>query len=66
METIILRPKNKRESRIFMEMAKALNTPFETKDEGKVPNKETIKAMEELKKGKGIRFDSVSSLFTSI
>lgn len=34
METIILRPKNKRESKNFVEMAKALNTPFETKDDG--------------------------------
>lgn len=31
-----------------------------------VPNKETIEAMEELKRGEGIRFDSVESLFESL
>lgn len=31
-----------------------------------VPNKETIEAMDELKKGKGVKFDSVASMFESI
>lgn len=34
--------------------------------EGKVPNKETIRAMKDLKGGKGVKFDSVDELFKSI
>ena len=32
----------------------------------KAPNRETLAAMDELKKGKGKRFESVKSLFNSI
>ncbi|WP_254562302.1 hypothetical protein [Dyadobacter diqingensis] len=34
--------------------------------EDRVPNAETIKAMKELKKGKGVKFNSVDELFESI
>lgn len=34
--------------------------------EDRVPNKETIKAMKELKNGKGVRVGSVDELFESI
>lgn len=34
--------------------------------EDRVPNEETIKAMKELKEGKGLKFNSVDELFKSI
>ena len=34
--------------------------------EDKAPNKETIKAMKDLEKGKGVKFNSVDELFNSI
>ncbi|SEL93552.1 hypothetical protein [Parapedobacter koreensis] len=36
------------------------------KEKAKEPNKETIAAMQELKQGKGKKFDSVEALFNSI
>lgn len=38
----------------------------ETKKESRVPNKETIKAMKELKAGKGKVFDTAKDLFASL
>ncbi len=37
-----------------------------TKKENRVPNKETIKAMKELKAGKGKVFDTAKDLFASL
>jgi antitoxin component of RelBE/YafQ-DinJ toxin-antitoxin module len=34
--------------------------------EDRLPNKETVKAMKELKEGKGVKFNSVDELFKSI
>ena len=34
--------------------------------EDRVPNKETVRAMKEIKKGKGVKFNSVDELFESI
>jgi hypothetical protein len=34
--------------------------------EDRVPNKETIRAMKELKSGKGVKFNNVDELFKSI
>lgn len=44
----------------FIETVLSRATHFNT------PNKETIEAMEELKRGEGLKFDSVDSLFESI
>jgi len=45
---------------------KALNVKVKTLKKSEVPNAETIAAMEELKAGKGKRFNSVDELFDSI
>ena len=34
--------------------------------EDRVPNKETVRAMKEIKEGKGVKFNSVDELFESI
>jgi antitoxin component of RelBE/YafQ-DinJ toxin-antitoxin module len=34
--------------------------------EDRVPNKETVRAMKELKEGKGLKFNTVDELFKSI
>ena len=45
---------------------KALDVKVRIVKERKTPNKETIEAIEELKSGKGHKFNSVAELFNSI
>lgn len=47
-------------------LLKELGISVKVKKEPKEPNKDTIAAMQELKRGKGKRFDSVDALFNSI
>lgn len=64
METLIFQPKNEEQLSVLKAFAKALKVPF--RSEGNIPNKETIKAMDELKAGKGKVFSSAKELFASI
>lgn len=52
------------ETSIFKEFLIKINGKIISED--RVPNKETIKAMEALKSGKGVRVGSVDELFESI
>lgn len=52
------------ETSIFKEFLIKINGKIISED--MVPNKETIKAMEALKSGKGVRVGSVDELFESI
>lgn len=64
METLIVQPKTKEQLSAIKAFLKALDVPF--KKEAKIPNSTTIVAMEELKAGKGKKFESVEALFKSI
>jgi len=48
------------------QLLKELDVKIETKKEGRTPNAETIKAMRELKAGKGKVFDTAKELFESL
>ena len=52
------------ETSIFKEFLSKINGKIISED--RVPNKETIKAIKELKSGKGVRVGSVDELFESI
>lgn len=52
------------ETKLFIQFLKKFRAKIIS--EHTAPNKETIKAMKELKEGKGVRFKSVDELFQSI
>lgn len=64
MESLIFQPKNQEQLSALKAFAKAFKVPF--RSEGNIPNKETIKAMNELKSGKGIRVKNVAALLELI
>jgi hypothetical protein len=65
MQTLEIKvPDNK--SRLVKEFLKELGVTVKVKKEDKVPNADTIAAMDELKAGKGKRFKNVEELFKSI
>lgn len=64
MEVLILEPKSEEQLSALKAFAKAFKVPF--RSEGNFPNKETIKAMNELKAGEGMIFNSAMELFASI
>lgn len=51
---------------VVKEFLKEMGVSVKVKKENKTPNLDTILAMEELKAGKGIKFESVDALFKSI
>mgnify|MGYP001554808891 CR=1 FL=1 len=57
-------PDNK--TRVVKEFLKEMGITIKIKEENKIPNADTILAMEELKEGKGIKFKSVDALFRSV
>ena len=52
------------ESTFFKEFLSKIHGKIISED--RVPNKETVKAMKEIKEGKGRKFNSVDELFKSI
>jgi hypothetical protein len=65
MQTLEIQvPENK--TRLVKEFLKELGVTVKVKKEGKVPNADTIAAMNELKAGKGKKFKNVEELFKSI
>ena len=54
-------PKNKIKD--VLAVLKALDVKVK---KSKSPNSDTLKAMEELKSGKGVKFDTVTELFNSV
>jgi len=44
----------------------AFNSDFDSCEQSHMPNKETIKAIKEIKAGKGVKFASSKDLFSSI
>jgi hypothetical protein len=53
-------------TRLVKEFLKDLGITVKVKKEDKIPNVETIAAMDELKAGKGRKFKNVEELFKSI
>ncbi|AYL96565.1 hypothetical protein HYN43_015215 [Mucilaginibacter celer] len=53
-------------TRLVKSLLKELGVTIKIKKESKIPNEETIAAMNELKAGKGKRFKNVDELFKSI
>ena len=53
-------------TRLVKEFLKELGVSVKVKKEEKVPNADTIAAMDELKAGKGKKFKNVEELFKSI
>ncbi|HUZ58228.1 MAG TPA: hypothetical protein VMU83_05550 [Hanamia sp.] len=51
---------------VVKEFLEEMGVSVKVKKENKTPNLDTILAMEELKAGKGIKFESVDALFKSI
>lgn len=51
---------------IVKDFLKELGVTVKVKKENKIPNAETVAAMDELKAGKGTKFNSVEELFNSI
>ena len=71
METLVLRPKTKKETNLFIEMAKAFNVPYErnTKEDTaglKVPNGTTRNAIIEARSGKGKKIKTFNKLLTEL
>ena len=65
MQTLeIIVPDNK--TRLVKEFLKELGVTVKIKKGSKIPNADTIAAMEELKAGKGKKFKNVEDLFKSI
>jgi len=65
MQTLEIKvPDNK--TRLVKEFLKELGVTIKVKKEDKVPNADTIAAMDELKAGKGKKFKNVKELFKSI
>ncbi|SEO36558.1 hypothetical protein SAMN05192574_107220 [Mucilaginibacter gossypiicola] len=65
MQTLeIIVPDDK--TRLVKDILKELGVTIKVKKESKIPNAETIAAMEELKAGKGKKFKNVDDLFKSI
>ena len=65
MQTLEIKvPDNK--TRLVKEFLKELGVTVKVKKEEKVPNADTIAAMDELKAGKGKKFKNVEELFKSI
>lgn len=65
MQTLEIKvPDNK--TRLVKEFLKELGVTIKVKKEKNIPNADTISAMEELKAGKGVKFESVKDLFSSI
>jgi antitoxin component of RelBE/YafQ-DinJ toxin-antitoxin module len=44
----------------------AVNNNLDDSNKNHIPNKETLKAIKEVKQGKGVKFASVNDLFASI
>ena len=74
METVIIEAEGKK-LKALLSVLSVLDIPFKKEKSairGKIssevmfPNKETIRAMKELKEGKGVKFNSVDELFKSI
>lgn len=72
MESFVIHIPTKKAS-LVKELLKELGVTFDkvdsesgSCDKNHVPNEETIKAMDEVKKGKGIKFASAEDLFASI
>lgn len=57
-------PDNK--TRLVKEFLKELGVTIKVKKDKNTPNAETIAAMQELKAGKGVKFNNVEALFDSI
>ena len=53
-------------TRLVKEFLKKLGVTIKVKKESNTPNADTVAAMNELKAGKGVRFESVDALFSSI
>ena len=53
-------------TRLVKEFLKELGVTIKVKKKANTPNKETIAAMDELKMGKGVKFQNVEELFKSI
>jgi len=65
MQTLEIKvPDNK--TRLVKEVLKEFGVIVKEKKEAKVPNADTIAAMDELKAGKGKKFKNVEELFKSI
>lgn len=65
MQTLEIKvPDNK--ARLVKEFLTELGVSIKIKKEPRVPNADTVSAMQELKSGKGKRFESVEELFKSI
>jgi len=65
MQTLEIKvPENK--TRLVKEFLKELGVTIKVKKESNTPNASTISAMNELKAGKGVKFESVDALFNSI
>jgi hypothetical protein len=65
MQTLeIIVPDSK--TRLVKEFLKEMGVSVKVKRQQKLPNAETITAMEELKAGKGKKWESVDALFNSI
>ncbi len=65
MQTLEIKvPDNK--TRLVKEFLKELGVKVKVKKEDKVPNADTVAAMDELKAGKGKKFKNVEELFKSI
>ncbi|MET4084071.1 antitoxin component of RelBE/YafQ-DinJ toxin-antitoxin module [Pedobacter sp. UYP30] len=64
MEALIFQPKNEEQLSALKAFAKAFKVPF--RSESNVPNKQTIKAMHQLKAGKGISVKNVDELLKLI
>ncbi len=52
------------ETKLFKQLLKKFNAKIIS--QSSKPNRETIEAMEELKAGKGVKFESVDELFKSV
>ncbi|MGC4129701.1 MAG: type II toxin-antitoxin system RelB/DinJ family antitoxin [Bergeyella sp.] len=71
METITLKiNESTKAGKVFKEMLEVVYSKQKgieiVEEKSPKPNKETIKAMRELKNGKGVKFNSVDELFKSI
>ncbi|MDB5155654.1 MAG: hypothetical protein JWR50_361 [Mucilaginibacter sp.] len=65
MQTLEIKvPENK--TRLVKEFLKELGVTIKVKKENNTPNADTIKAMDELKAGKGKKFKNVEDLFNKI
>ena len=53
-------------AKLIKGLLKELDVAFTVKKEKRIPNADTIEAMNELKSGKGKKFKSVKELFDSI